>query len=638
MKKLHTDYLKTNYQGAGLRNVRDFVFMVILFFYPLRHVSWGLDFRDVGYNYANFTYMGLEHMDPMWLFSTWLSTALGHLFTKLPGGGSLIGMNVYTSLLISLLALLGYLFCVREMKMPSWIAFLGEMLALSLCWCPSAVLYNYLTYLLFLGGTILLYKGLRYERKGCLAAAGACLGANVLTRFSNLPEMGMILAVWAYDLIVRLEKSDRKEGGEGAGSRKGGQKAGFLRRTAGHTGWCMLGYGAALAVLFGYIQLRYGMDSYIRGISRLFGMTDNATDYKPVTMIRAVLHGYITNLYWVVRIGIILLAGVFVFVVLGVLRRILKGREGILKWLSAGAHLFCVALGAAMVGWLYLRKFCTTDFADYSSMLLPGILFLMLTMLIGAIRIFSPRVSREEKLISGMVILIILLSPLGSNNGVYPSLNILFLAAPYTLWESWRFIRKSGKDKISADILNPFPVKCILVSFLLICFVQFGGFGVVFCFAEAQGVRDIGARVENNSVLKNVKMSEEKARWMTELDGFVTENDLAGQEVILYGGIPALSYYLQMPSAFNPWSDLRSYSLEAMTESMEKLKGETPVIILENQCALLLERESEEAVGASEQSKAGNEGDGKFLLIRNFIRENGYRQVFRNEKFAVYRR
>ncbi len=77
--------------------------MVILAFYPLRHIYQGIDLWDTGYNYANFTYMGLEHMDPMWLFSTWLSNATGHLLTRLPRGMSLVGMNFYTGLFASLL-------------------------------------------------------------------------------------------------------------------------------------------------------------------------------------------------------------------------------------------------------------------------------------------------------------------------------------------------------------------------------------------------------------------------------------------------------------------------------------------------------------------------------------------------------
>ena len=56
--------------------------IVILAFYPLRHINVGLDLWDTGYNYANFTYMGMEHMDPMWLFSTYLSNAVQSAFNR----------------------------------------------------------------------------------------------------------------------------------------------------------------------------------------------------------------------------------------------------------------------------------------------------------------------------------------------------------------------------------------------------------------------------------------------------------------------------------------------------------------------------------------------------------------------------
>ena len=52
----------------------NFLPWLILLIYPMRHVNWGLDLWDTGYNYANFLYMGTEHMDPMWLFPlTWLT-------------------------------------------------------------------------------------------------------------------------------------------------------------------------------------------------------------------------------------------------------------------------------------------------------------------------------------------------------------------------------------------------------------------------------------------------------------------------------------------------------------------------------------------------------------------------------------
>ena len=68
------------------------------------HIMIGMDLWDIGYNYANFRYMGLEHMDSMWLFSTYLSTATGHALSLLPWGNTLLGMNLYTGVFISILA------------------------------------------------------------------------------------------------------------------------------------------------------------------------------------------------------------------------------------------------------------------------------------------------------------------------------------------------------------------------------------------------------------------------------------------------------------------------------------------------------------------------------------------------------
>ena len=228
------------------------------------------------------------------------------------------------------------------------------------------------------------------------------------------------------------------------------------------------------------------------------------------------------------------------------------------------------------------------------------------------------------------------------------------------------------------------------MSFLVLCLFQFGAFGAIFAFAEATGIQDAEATVDNNAVLRNIKMSPQKAEWMTQLSAYANENGLQGQEVILYGWIPALSYYLQMPSAFNPWSDLDSYSCEAMEEDMEELEAriqagaEKPVIILENIYALYVEAEGAGSSGiqepagsgvaegsgaagnadskSAENAESGNgegadpeaaEGSGlvtigvedrqrldadpKWKLLLEYMEAFGYEQTFRNEKFAVYR-
>ena len=721
--------------GSQLENLA----IVILAFYPLRHIGWGLDLWDTGYNYANFQYMGTRHMDSMWLFSTYLTNVVGNFLMKLPQADTLRGMNLYTGLFASMLALTGYFFCTRRLKMPKPIVFLGEMVSLSLCWCPTASLYNYLTYVLFLFSSIFLYLGLVKDRKGYLVCAGVLLGSNVLVRFSNLPEAAMIVAVWAYDIILWLEGRKRGNGAEGTAA-----KSKALR----HTLWCLSGYVAALAFLLSYIHIRYGIQEYFAGIQRLFAMTDRAADYKPTAMIMGILGAYVENLYWVARIGAILIGGLALFAVAGWLETLLLRFQGTkvagaspstsdrtipeaaklpraiplaarlsraipvaakLSWaipmvarllwavvcgaalwllyrkgffsfllpgydsirhsvliflvlaalsgalsvnartLHMGIRVLWGAVCGSMVWWLYQGGFFSFLFYSYDPIWHPGPLFLMLTMLIAAIRIFHRDSPKEEKLISGMIILIIMLTPIGSNNGVLPSLNNLFLAAPYTLWESWRFLRLGEKRMKRGVVFSAFPAKSILVSFLALCLFQFGAFGAKFAFAEATGIQDAEVMVDNNAILRNIKMSPQKAEWMTQLSAYVNENGLQGQEVILYGWIPALSYYLQMPSAFNPWSDLASYSFETMEGDMEELEAriqagaEKPVIILENIHALYAEAERAgssgipEASALSEEDRQRLDADPKWNLLLEYMEAFGYEQTFRNEKFAVYR-
>lgn len=661
-------------------SILESMLVLILGLYPLRHIYWGVDLMDTGYNYANFQYMGVEHMDPMWLFSTYLANVVGNFLTKLPAADSLAGMNLYTGIFISVLAIAGYLFCTRKLNIPPAFTFVGEFVAISLCWCPTALLYNYLTYVLFLGCVILLYFGLTEERKWCLFAAGICLGTNVFVRFSNLPEAAMIVAVWAYGVLEALEyrkaqkeKNSRQvqngketgsgqaENGKGNGrvenrseqaeswkenrSGKSAQgkagKSGAWGRTVNRTLWCLAGYLAAVLVFLGYIGIRYGLDAYIAGIQRLFAMTDNAADYKATSMLTALIHTYIDNLYWVIRILVIVLAGMLIC---GILRwlgskcALLAKDAGAKKvWercCNAACIAVCAALALAMLVWLYVYAnggdgFCSWAFYSYDSMLRPGILFLMLTLLITVIKIFQRNGRKEEKLIAGMILLVVLLTSIGSNNGVFPSLNNLFVAAPYTLWQCWLFLKNVTDKRINIGkrkhiTLQTLAAKCILTAFLAMFLFQSVMFGAEFVFAEGTGVQDISAKVTNNEVLKGIKMSPERAEWMNSISAYVEEKDLQGREVILYGQIPSLSYYLQMPSAFNPWSDLLSYSVSQMEIDMAELMDE-------------IDKGAERPVVIADATKIDKlKQDVKWQMIVDFMEKYGYEQTFSNEKFVMW--
>lgn len=169
-----------------------------------------------------------------------------------------------------------------------------------------------------------------------------------------------------------------------------------------------------------------------------------------------------------------------------------------------------------------------------------------------------------------------------------------------------------------------FPVKAVSVAFLCVFLVQSTGFGVKFVFEESKGAKNTDTKIGNSDILKDIYMNAERAEWLQSITAYVKENNLMGSEVILYGDIPGLSFYLDMPSAFNPWSDLRSYSLNSMETDMAELEGEIaegkacPVVILEKEAA---------------KEKAEEE---KMLLIVSYMEKYQYMLTFENDKFALY--
>ena len=130
-----------------IRKIVYILFLAVLVLYPLRHVWLGVEVTDGAYSAGNYRF--LDHINPMWLFGTYLANVTGHFLTGLPGGDTLIGLNCYTALFISVTAAALYLFLTKAVRMESALVFFGELLAVSLCWCPTTILCNYMTYFFF---------------------------------------------------------------------------------------------------------------------------------------------------------------------------------------------------------------------------------------------------------------------------------------------------------------------------------------------------------------------------------------------------------------------------------------------------------------------------------------------------------
>jgi len=593
------------FQKAG-RIVENVVFPLILLLFPLFKANQGIDLWDTGYSLGNYRFFG--EIDGVWTLLTFLSNVTGFVLTKLPMGGTMLGMKLYTGLLVSLMALVGYRFF--KTKMPAWLAFSGEVAAIGFCWCPTVILYNYLTYFLFLCGAVLLFRGLAGGRMVCLFLAGIVLGMNVFVRFpGNVLEAALIAAVWYYGALKKKS----------------------VRKIVQETGICILGYLTAFLVMLGIVSAFYGMSAFQNMVAGVFGMTTSASDYTFGEMILAILDAYFKGFQWLLYMILCVLPGIPFLVIKK--ERFLKLRK----------IIYCICI--PVLFWI-LGRWGMYNFRYYQkeSALQWGAVFLLVAIAHMVWMLVTKRLDDEWRLIGCIALCIILITPLGSNNYIWPALNNLFFVAPVVFWMVYRFARW-GRTYLDATGKVPvFPVKAMLSAILLAFFVQAVGIGCCYVFLDGETGEKREYKVAENRVLQGMYTNEMNAETLEEITFFMTENqgEYGDKKLILYGNIPALAYYLDKPPAISTtWADLDTSSLEQLKKELEELSRaakqgeESPLVILTPALAAYLsgDKKAVEWWGSDKEALAQDE---KLRAIQEFMIENSYEQAFANEAFVVY--
>lgn len=590
------------------RSLQNIVFPLILLLFPLIKANQGVDLTDTGYSLGNYRFFSAD--GGIWTLLTFLSNVTGYLLSCLPFGSTMLGMKVYTGLIVSVTALLGYRFFMT--KIPAWLAFVGELAAIGFCWCPTVILYNYLTYLLFLLGAIFLFRGLAGGRNGCLVIAGVILGINVMVRFpNNMLEAGLILALWYYGALKKKP----------------------AKKIAEETGLCLSGYLLALLVMVCGVSLFYGSGAIRDMITGVFGIAGSASDYTLGEMLLSVLSAYAHGFKWMLYMFLCILPGI-PFLVMW---------EG--KYQVFRKVIYCVCIP---VLFFVLGKWGMYNFRYYQkeSALQWGAVFLLLAFMALGWVLFTRRMDDEWRLIGSIALIMILITPLGSNNHIWPVLNNLFFIAPVILWVIYRFVRW-GRTYLDASGKVPlFPVKAMCSGILIAFFIQAVGLGFGYVFLDGETGENRSYRVAENRVLDGMLTTGLNAEVLEEITVFMTENqsEYGQKELILYGNIPGLAYYLNMPPAiYTTWADLDSNPLERLREELWEItesKGsnweERPLVIITPQLDAYFAG-NEQAMSYWGTDAADCEQDEKLTAIGEFLTENEYEQVFANEAFVVYR-
>lgn len=539
----------------------------------------GIDLMDAGYALGNYLYF--DEMNETWKFATYLSNVIGQFFMYLPFGDTWVGMNFYCGLLVGICAAGVYLFVTYRFKEKKFMLFLAELVAVSLCWAPYTILYHYLGYLLMALVVVLLYIAMEKEATKLYFLSGVILGLCVLVRMPNVTYMALIIPVW-YDTFLQYEKINSD----------------FWKLLWRRTGICVGGYAVGTVVPIGYISIRYGIDTYPKMIEGLFGMTDTATDYKPTAMITSMFGEYFTQSVWLILFVICTIAGVIFF-------QIKKGSFELLKkicYVACFPVLLRLCYGRGMFDFRYDAYFCFSKWLA---------VYLLAVLLLCTYIVICKKAQKKDKLWASFLLVIILVTPLGGNNGLYPIINSLFLVAPVSVYLLFH---------VSDKWLQSFPIKSMLLLLGVCITTQSVLFGWHFVFHDTtkEHEKRVEAQIPGAESTKGLMVSVDKHEKLAELGGYLEESALLDKQVILYGDIPAISYIFGMePAIYTTWSDLASNPYERLVKDLEQEWQELPVLILSN-------------------AKVYAADDEEYTAIMDFATYYEYQCTFENEAYRVY--
>ncbi len=552
-------------------NVKYILFLVILGVLFI-HVNRGVDFSDTGYNLAN--YENFPNVNHTWMISTVLSMSIGKLITFLPFGHTMLGMNIYCTIIVALF--LAFFYFALSKEFDYRYVFVGLLMASVTTWGPYVILYHYLSYLFFALAGLLLVKGISQNSCKKIAYSSAILALNVFICFPNICEVA-IGALLIIDMII--EKKNRIK------------EIMFFAITY---------IGVLLSGIL-IIMLFFGRNAYVDMIRGLFAMSQTATSYGPLNMVLTMIEGYIWNFKFFALF--LVLSVIFAFVYL--------------KTKSKGVKIACVLLCVAVAfGILRIMKYYGSfsfDYTDYNSTYSIAVILILLSVFISVISALNKNLSVYARLLSCLVPFIVLITPLGSNSGVYTLLNALFLVFSVSLG---LLSKKENRFLSSLPILASVSVMTLALLFQGVMFKY------TFTYRDYQE-HYVKISKDDNKVLAGMLTSSGKKEYVKGLSDYLREENLEGEKAIIFGHIPMTSYAFSLKNAISHiWPSLDSYPIEDFETELSSLDY-CPLIVYQSGYGDLLTKDYSESYSQKE------------IVLCEFARERGYEMAYQNEYFTV---
>lgn len=523
--------------------IEKYVLPLILLLWPLININMGTSFADTSYSLAN--YMFFKEMTGSWKYATFVANFIGYIFNSI-SDGRLIIMNILTGLIVSAIALIVYFGLKREIG--SVILFISLLLAEGLCWCPSVIMYHYLTYLCLTAATVLLYKAITSNNKILYYCAGVILGISFFVRISNAVQVLLIFAVW---VGVYLYKGK-------------GKKAKWIKPTF----LCIGGYitGAMLIIIIMLLTSgAAGMLDAFNWAIGLFTASEDKGGYSAGSMIINIISYYVKYAKWFAAmvVGIVFgVAGFYIF------------KDKFLRIKKIG-YTFCVFI---LFFWFYRNGVFNANYRNTGAIFGISVIFILCQFVLLFYTVLDKNTNRNERLLAFFAVIILLITPLGSNNHIFTIINNMFFTLPISVFVFLQLIKEYIKEPLI------FPLYSMMSVLFIVFFIESVFFHLNYTFKDGEDGKPRDTVIAANCVMDGIHTVNAHARMIEEIvklddNGMVSNSS----GLILFGDIPGASYLLRKNAAISTsWPDLASYSTQSLKSDMEKLNSENKAVVIIN--------------------------------------------------------
>ncbi len=544
-------------------------------------VCEGADLSDTTYSMGNYENFMTQQDD--WLYATYLSNLLGFLLFKLTGG-RLLFFNLISRLIPAFCAV--FILHGLKKRIPFPVLFLGELFALGLCWCPSVILYHYLSYTALSLAAVLLLTA-EDEKNKNLFIAGIILGVALLFRISNLIYCALIFYVIYADVKEGRKTEILKDILKCVGGYVCGILASLLlllvsRMAAGESfGNALSGTGNAFSWAAGLLTQKGG----------------NNGGYSFKDMLKLIADAYIFAAKRAVFMLLGLVAGTVMFSI----------KKDSFDKLKKALYILGILL---LFVYYYKRGVITLSYYNNGSIYGVCGIFILLMLIVFSLCLVHKEPDAKDKKTACVGLLVLLLAPLGTNNHFYALINQMFVPAPLCVYLCIRLMRMSRGKSVY------FPYTAMMISFFALLLFQSTLFHFFYAFGDGEdGVKRV-YRIETEGRLKGMKTNWKRG---TAIDALMSAAGKTEGKLISYGNLPGLYYVLDKEPALSTlWPDLDSFSYEDMKRDIEDFKGS-------GSDAMIIVR-----------ADMADENDRKYRLLKEFIDERAYIVGYEADDYIMY--